>query len=100
MCPSAFPAVGGQQNLPLKVWSERGAVARRHCRKAGHRPVVVIDVEFTSDQYLHLEHGGFIKRDAYHEGWRCECRLPLCMFSCVVHDHLETAGWEEADALS
>ena len=95
--PSAFPPVGGKQYIPFKVWSEHGTVARRHCHWAGQKPVVVIDLEVTADQYLHLELGGFIEWDACHEGWRCECALPLYMFSCVVHDHLETAGWEEAE---
>ena len=94
LSPSAFPPVGGKQYIPFKNWSERGAIARKHCHKAHHTPLVVIDLEVSAEQYLYLEFHGLIEWDAAHEGWRCFLAMPLKLFRGVIHDHEETASWE------
>ena len=94
LSPSAFPPVRGKQYIPFKLWSERGAIARKHCRQAGHTPVIVIDFKVTAEQYLYLEYNGLIDWDASHDGWRCYSALPLYLFSSVVHDYKETATWQ------
>ena len=92
--PSAFPPVGGKQYIPFKIWSERGAIARKHCRWAHHTPLIVIDLEVSAEQYLYLEFHDLIEWDAAHEGWRCLVALPLYRFCSVVHDIEKTASWE------